>query len=281
VIEYEKELVYNSLGRPYWIYKHDTFFQQRIAGAGPYQQKNLKYIRALVPDARTIIDVGMNIGMNTIEYATWADEVKSFEPVKQTYDMAQLNIQLAKEQKEFLTTWWPNSSLRQRANIETHNCGIGDRSGSFEIQIKKNNAGACHLKRTHGKRGPVNEKTKPSLDEIQTVKVNTLDSYGYENVDVIKVDVEGYEYPVVLGAEETILRDRPVVQLEMTDGYPDRFGYTLQMIQDWFIERDFIITLADGIKVDDEFTYYKRNAERFFIHKSKYEKTTLEDLLCK
>ena len=91
MIEYEKELVYNSLGRPYWIYKHDTFFQQRIAGAGPYQQKNLKYIRTLVPDARTIIDVGMNIGMNTIEYATWADEVKSFEPVKQTYDMAQLN----------------------------------------------------------------------------------------------------------------------------------------------------------------------------------------------
>ena len=81
MIEYKKELVHNALGRPYWIYKDDTFYQQRIAGAGPYQQKNLKYIRALVPEARTIIDVGMNIGMNTIEYATWADEVKSFEPV--------------------------------------------------------------------------------------------------------------------------------------------------------------------------------------------------------
>ena len=29
----------------------------------------------------------------------------------------------------------------QRANIETHNCGLGDRPGSFEIQIKKNHAG--------------------------------------------------------------------------------------------------------------------------------------------
>ena len=43
MIQYEKELVHNALGRPYWIYKDDTFYQQRIAGAGPYQQKNLKY----------------------------------------------------------------------------------------------------------------------------------------------------------------------------------------------------------------------------------------------
>ena len=278
MIEYEKDLVHNALGRPYWIYKDDTFYQQRIAGAGPYQQKNLKYIRALVPNARTIIDVGMNIGMNTIEYATWADEVKSFEPVKQTYDMALLNIELAKEQKEFLKAWWPNASLIQRANIETNNCGLGDKPGSFEIQIKRNNAGANHLKRTHTKRGPVGASTKPSVDEIQTVEINTLDSYGYKNVDAIKVDAEGYEYPVVMGAEETIMRDKPVVQLEMIQGQPERFGYTLQMIQDWFLERDFIITLPDGTEVDDEFTYYKKNVERFFIHKSKYEKRTLENL---
>ena len=105
-----------------------------------------------------------------------------------------------------------------------------------------------------------------------------MDSYGFVNVDAIKVDAEGYEYPVVLGAEETILRDKPVVQLEMIEGQPERFGYTLQMIQDWFIERDFIITLPDGTEVDDEFTYYKKNVERFFIHKSKYEKRTLENL---
>ena len=58
---YTEELVQNTYGRQYWIYKDDAFYQQRIAGAGPYQLQNLKRLRELKPNARTIIDVGMNI----------------------------------------------------------------------------------------------------------------------------------------------------------------------------------------------------------------------------
>lgn len=67
---FEEELVTNTIGRQFWIYKNDSFYQQRIAGAGPYQKQNLLQLRRLVPNPRTILDVGMNIAMNTIEYAT-------------------------------------------------------------------------------------------------------------------------------------------------------------------------------------------------------------------
>ena len=69
-MSYTEELVTNSIGRQYWIYKDDAFYQQRIANAGPYQKQNLLRLRELKPNARTILDVGMNIGMNTIEYST-------------------------------------------------------------------------------------------------------------------------------------------------------------------------------------------------------------------
>ena len=72
---YAESLVTNTHGRQYWIYTDDVFYQQRIADAGPYQKKNLLRLRDLKPNARTVIDVGANIGMNTIEYATWAKEV--------------------------------------------------------------------------------------------------------------------------------------------------------------------------------------------------------------
>ena len=44
---YEEDLVINTVGRKFWIYKNDSFYQQRIAGAGPYQGANLKRLRDL------------------------------------------------------------------------------------------------------------------------------------------------------------------------------------------------------------------------------------------
>ena len=105
---YPKEIVENALGRKFWIYKNDSFYQQRIKGAGPYQGANLKRLRDLCPNARTVIDVGMNIAMNTIEYSTWAKDVHGFEPTPQTYDLALKNIDIAKSQTagEFKKGWY-------------------------------------------------------------------------------------------------------------------------------------------------------------------------------
>jgi len=96
------DLLTNSCGRKIWFYRDDVFFRQRLAG-GPFQGGNVKFLRELCPNARTIIDVGMNIGTNTIEYGTWAKEVHGFEPTPQTYDLAIKNIDIAKNQtqKEF------------------------------------------------------------------------------------------------------------------------------------------------------------------------------------
>jgi hypothetical protein len=46
------------------------------------------------------------------------------------------------------------------------------------------------------------------------VKVLTLDSLAFENVSVMKVDVEGFEENVLRGAVDTIRRCRPLIYLE-------------------------------------------------------------------
>src|SRR5262249_56409692 len=50
------------------------------------------------------------------------------------------------------------------------------------------------------------------------VEVRTLDSYGFTDVRVIKVDVEGGEMDVLEGARQTILRDRPALIVELLTG---------------------------------------------------------------
>jgi len=277
---YTEEKVTNSIGREYWIYKDDAFYQQRIANAGPYQKQNLLRLRELKPNARTVLDVGMNIGMNTIEYATWAKNVHGFEPTRQTYNMALKNIVLAKEQQNenMIKPWYPNGSatfngkfggsLETSAYISTYNHGIGDKSGQFEILIKKDNAGHNHIENIDVPLSSGKKRRRTVQPKKQIVEVKTLDSYNFKDVDIIKVDTEGYEFPVVMGAEQTIVTQRPIVQLEMVDGQPERFGFSCQQIYDWFLSREFIITLSDGTDVGTKWNHYTKKMERFFIHKS-------------
>jgi FkbM family methyltransferase len=275
--DYVEELVKNSLGRNYWIYRDDSFYQQRIANAGPYQKQNLLRLRELAPNARTILDVGMNIGMNSIEYATWGKVIHGFEPTPQTFEMALKNIELAKAQKDSdLNKGWhrdskedPWSSAEITGEIHPHNFGLGSEAGQFEILIKKNNAGHNHINNVHIPTKTGKQRTFKVEPEKVIVEVKTLDSLNYQDVDIIKVDTEGYEFPVVLGAEQTILKWKPVVQLEMVEKQPERFGFTCQEIYDWFLERDFVITLSDGSDAGTKWQHFTKKMERFFVHKSK------------
>ena len=286
--DYEEELVENTVGRKFWIYKNDSFYQQRIAGAGPYQGANLKRLRDLCPDARTIVDVGMNIGMNTIEYATWAKRVIGFEPTPQTYNMAIKNIEYAKTQTRdhFPKGWYRLNgnawaSMVVTADVETYPVGLGPEAHDSEIVIRPDNAGHNHVvnddrPRWTGKKWiPRTEKHKKVEYEQIPIRIETLDSFELNEVDIIKIDVEGFEYDVLLGAAETVDRCRPIVQVEMVYGQPHRFGHTVHEILEYFDSRDYVMTLADGQILPMEWVQKKQGKQmpvkgkmdRFFIPK--------------
>ena len=49
------------------------------------------------------------------------------------------------------------------------------------------------------------------------IKCRTLDSFNLNDIDFIKIDVDGFEVEVLLGAENTIKRNNPVINVEMKD----------------------------------------------------------------
>lgn len=49
------------------------------------------------------------------------------------------------------------------------------------------------------------------------VRLRTLDSFAFEHVDVIKIDVEGGELDIVRGARATIARWRPLLLVEIEE----------------------------------------------------------------
>jgi FkbM family methyltransferase len=274
----QKILITNKIGRQMWVWDSDSFYTQRLQ-AGPYQKQNLIHLRELCPNPRKILDIGMNIGMNTWEYATFAQEVHSFEPVPTTYQVGLDNIALNQHHQDPATGWWKNNdgtwaSLAITGRINTYNVALGPEAGNVEMHIKKNDG--------HNRVSNDGYKTVTGKE----VKVNTgyqrvsvpqlmLDSYNFTDVDIIKIDVEGYELNVLQGATNTLLTNRPIVQVECVETQPRAFGNTIQDLMDFFTERDYVITTADGIVRGTEWCYVKKMMDRFMIPK---ERTDLYDL---
>ena len=48
-----------------------------------------------------------------------------------------------------------------------------------------------------------------------SVQCRTLDSFKLDNVDFIKIDVDGFEHKVLVGAKQTITKFNPVINIEM------------------------------------------------------------------
>ena len=71
------KIVKNRYHRTYEVSDDDIYWQKMLS-KGIFQINNIRKLKELKPNARTIIDIGANIGTNTIEYCTWGKTVYSF-----------------------------------------------------------------------------------------------------------------------------------------------------------------------------------------------------------
>jgi len=273
----KKILIENKIGRKMQIWDSDSFYTQRLR-AGPYQKQNLVCLRKLCPKPRIVLDIGMNIGMNTWEYATWAEKVIGFEPVLETYKLALENIKMNRKTYHKDKGWCFNKngmfeSLEITGDIETYNVALGPVGSSkkVEMQIKKNDGhnriANDNFKTVSGK----NIKHNKGYPRIE-VNQKTLDSYNFKDVDIIKIDVEGYELLVLEGAEQTIDNNRPIVQIECVEIQPRAFGRNIQELIDYFNKKNYVVITVDGIVRGPKWCYVKKMMDRFMIPKEIFDK---------
>lgn len=77
--------------------------------------------------------------------------------------------------------------------------------------------GVCDIKR----RGLGSHRVQDGT----TVQVITIDSLELEDLDLLQLDVEGYEWHALMGAMETIERCHPVIQVELRN-FTEKYGKT-------------------------------------------------------
>ena len=205
------EAIQSKNGKTYWIERGDTMYEGRLTH-GQYQSTNWDFAQTIVTDWRRCIDIGSNNACNAIHYAEQFDTVECFEP---THLAQQL--------------WTRTIKDNGVKNATLHTEALGEYTGTTEIITHPRNGGHNHL--THYDKNP---RARGTEKVKQTVQVRTLDSYNFEEVDFVKIDVEGYELFVLQGALQTILHNRPILQLELVEAQCRKFDYARKDIADLF-----------------------------------------------
>lgn len=148
----------------------------------------LDYLDAILMKRRTAIDVGAAEGMVTAWLAERFDLVHSFEPVAESF--ALLNAQ------------WTGKA---GGHVVCHNAAVGDRS---EMRMMEGVGHSAHITdQTSGTR----------------VQMVALDACDIPNVDLIKIDVEGFETRVILGARQLIADFKPLIMFERKHLFGTRY----------------------------------------------------------
>jgi len=142
-------------------------------------QKFLNPLKNLV-----VVDVGAKVGLWSKKFAIRGTKVHAFEPNPEAFAFLKRNT-------------------RKFDNVIAYPCALGNENGINDFFV-------------HKRPGYSSFVTKYA-DHIKTIRVpvRTLDSFNFETVDLIKIDTEGYELPVLRGGRETIRRERPQLYIEI------------------------------------------------------------------
>lgn len=176
-----------------WMEKRNEI----VDGVPTYQYHKLRAaVDACAPTRRRVaIDIGAHCGLWSMHLVREFGKLFAFEPMT-----------------EHRRCWFRNMPLGCNASMIP--MALGDRDGTVRLTTGPASSGDTWVI-PDGSDAP----------EAETATMVRLDAFRFDNVDFIKVDCEGFELPILRGAAETILSNRPVICVEQKPGHAQRFGY--------------------------------------------------------
>jgi FkbM family methyltransferase len=166
------------------------YVESRVALVRQWQPAVVAFAAARLRNEGVMFDVGAHVGVLALAIAAARSdarpEIHAFEPLPVNVERLRRNV-----------------ALNAKANVKVNGVAVGADAGSVEIAAPDPRVPSM---------GYVAESGEVGGDTV-TVPVVALDDYARENgidaVDVLKIDVEGYE-PHVLEGAERLLGERRV-----------------------------------------------------------------------
>lgn len=157
-----------------------------------FEPMTIRTLRALCDDGAHALDVGANIGFTALGLSQYCSKVAAIEPVPRTFDYLRRNVE---------TT--PNISIFKHA--------LGNSEGIVRMQGYNDFLAGSFVADAY--------EVHNDNHFLEAVPIKRLDdcfqSFGLDRIDVMKVDVEGFELEVFEGGRQVIGDFKPMAFLEM------------------------------------------------------------------
>lgn len=148
-----------------------------------YEGKFRTQIIEHLPNKRIFIDVGANVGIWSYPLINHFKKIIGYEPSKQNIECLRKNVGDA---------------------IEIRTKAVANFAGEADFHQAGKNCGDGKL-------------CRPGVNASYKVPVVKLDDENILEIDLIKIDVQGWEYEVLQGAEKIIDEQRPWIVHEVND----------------------------------------------------------------
>jgi FkbM family methyltransferase len=149
---------------------------------------------SLCDENSKVLDVGANIGWTVLNLARIAKhgKVLGFEPDPYNFDRCRENI-----------------TLNNFENVNVFPVGLGNKNDRVNMEVRTpSNRGGNRI-------APSNSQDARPVDIVKLDDFAPVKELG--GVDLIKMDVEGYELNALRGAEQLLRKYKPILFIELDD----------------------------------------------------------------
>lgn len=174
----------------------------------------------IVANASVMLDIGAHLGSQSImsSHENPRCQIIAFEAQEQMFRLLCKNLE--------------DNSIQ---NVDARNVAVGHVChpsvgiASFTVDGGKQYPNITYGGSRHFNIGGIALCGPSACEAASVVQMVTIDSLELPHVDYMKIDVEGFEPLVLLGAQETIKRCKPVIMFECNEKRPmqsvlDHFG---------------------------------------------------------
>jgi len=161
----------------------------------PFFQLAAKYVNK----KGIFLDIGSNIGTTLLEAVDNESVEKciGFEPSSANYSMLMANVGI--------------NNLHKK--ISVHNAGVGEKSDTLSLYLSPSCSGDNRIR--SGNPEGFNQSVDKKIESVPVLSLDEfIDDERKKKVAFMWVDVQGYEYYVLKGAEKLIDQCCPAIQIE-------------------------------------------------------------------
>lgn len=186
----------NVRNKTVYYHTNDNCIGTEISRGKYWEPWMFDYIKKYYIPGTNMLDIGANIGTTSLmmeEVLTEGNKIHAFEPVYNNITFTNI-IKNNKADRIFL-----------------YPIGLGRENKEITVKLfapeKRDNYGGMNLMNNL-----IQDATECCSKKILIKK---LDDFHFENVSLIKMDVEDMEMDVLLGGLETIIKNKPTIFLEI------------------------------------------------------------------